>query len=134
MGDETTVHPHVPVQLPSGAAVAILMIFTGMGLLTDGGASGWIFGVWLVAGAVAANALVRPVGLWVVVPAPPITLLAVTAGQAVWRGQPLWGKKKELIAVLSRPYLHGFPWIAAAVGAGVVITIVRLVVRRRARH
>jgi hypothetical protein len=132
MVGETPVHPHVPVQVPSAAAVAILTVFIGMGLLTDGTASSWIFGAWVIAGAVSAATLVRPVGLWVVVPAPPMALLIVVIGRAAWRRQPMWGSTKELVAALAPPYLQGFPWLAAAIGAGIAITAIRLIVRSRA--
>jgi hypothetical protein len=131
MVGETPVHPHVPVQVPSAAAVAILTVFIGMGLVTDGTASSWIFGVWVIAGAVAAATLVRPVGLWVVVPAPPMALLVVVIGRATWRQQPMWGSAKELVAALAPPYLQGFPWLAAAIGTGVAVTAVRLALRAR---
>jgi hypothetical protein len=126
MVGETPVHPHVPVQVPSAAAVAILTVLIGMGLVTDGTASSWIFGAWVIAGAVAAATLVRPVGLWIVVPAPPMGLLIVVIGRAAWRRQPMWGSTKELVAALAPPYLQGFPWLAAAIGAGVAVTAVRL--------
>jgi hypothetical protein len=122
------------VQVPAAAAVAILTVFTGMGLVTEGAATGWVFGAWVVTGTVAATTLVRPVGLWVVVPAPPMALLIMVVGRATWRRQPMWGDKKELIAVLAPPYLHGFPWLAAAVGVGLGIATIRLVMRSRKRR
>lgn len=131
MVGETPVHPHVPVQVPSAAAVAILTVLIGMGLVTDGTASSWIFGAWVIAGSVAAATLVRPVGLWMVVPAPPMALLVVVIGRAAWRQQPMWGTTKELVAALAPPYLQGFPWLAAAIGAGVLVAVIRLASRAR---
>lgn len=107
----------------------MLTVFVGMGLITDNGKVGWVFGVWAIVGTGAAAALVRPVGLWVVVPAPPIVLLIAVAIRTAWRRQPVWDNAKELIAEFAPPYLHGFPWLAAAIGAGAGVAIVRLVRR-----
>jgi hypothetical protein len=59
-------------------------------------------------------------------------LLIVVIGRAAWRQQPMWGSTKELVAALAPPYLQGFPWLAAAIGTGIAITAIRLIVRSRA--
>ncbi|NRN66368.1 hypothetical protein GC106_35930 [Kibdelosporangium sp. 4NS15] len=114
------------MEVPAVAAVAILTVFVGMGLITDGGTVGWVFGAWVITGMVAAAALVRPVGLWIVVPAPPIVLLIVVVVRIAWHWQPVWGNTKELVAAFAPPYLHGFPWLAAAVGVGLTIAVIRI--------
>nr|WP_042184470.1 DUF6542 domain-containing protein [Kibdelosporangium sp. MJ126-NF4] len=107
----------------------MLTVFVGMGLITDGDAVGWVFGLWAVIGAGVAAALVRPVGLWVVVPAPPIVLLIAVAIRTLWRRQPVWHSLKEVVAEFAPPYLHGFPWLAAAIGVGIGVAVLRVVRR-----
>ncbi|ONI72599.1 hypothetical protein ALI144C_41975 [Actinosynnema sp. ALI-1.44] len=107
----------------------MLTVFVGMGLVTDKDVVGWVFGVWVIIGAGVAAALVRPVGLWVVVPAPPIVLLIAVTIRTAWRRQPVWDNAKELVAEFAPPYLHGFPWLAAAIGVGVGVAVIR--VKRR---
>ncbi|MCE7009476.1 hypothetical protein LWC34_42695 [Kibdelosporangium philippinense] len=113
------------------AAIAILAVFIGMGLITDDGTFGWVFGTWVVIGSGMAAALVRPIGLWVVVPAPPLALLIVVAIGTAWQLKPVWSNTKQLVAEFAPPYLHGFPWLAAAIGVGIGIAVFRLT--RRAR-
>ncbi|NKE59092.1 hypothetical protein FXN61_20665 [Lentzea sp. PSKA42] len=117
------------VQLPSLAAVAVLAVFTQTGIWIDGDNLGRPFGVWLVAGAVVASALVRRVGLWTVAPAPPLVFVVVAMGNAVWerqsRRQALWGNTKEFAADAVPWFVNGFPWMVAAVGAALVVVVVR---------
>ena len=72
------------------AALAVLAVFTQVGIWVDGDNLGWPFGVWLIVGAVLASALVRRVGLWTVAPAPPVVFLIVAVGNAAWRRQTQW--------------------------------------------
>ncbi|RSM73839.1 hypothetical protein DMH04_40465 [Kibdelosporangium aridum] len=109
----------------------MLAVFVGMGLITDGGVVGWVFGTWVIIGTGVAAVLVRPVGLWVVVPAPPIALLIVVTIRIVWQWQPVWGNTKQLVAEFAPPYLHGFPWLAAAIGVGIGIAVIRLLRREK---
>ncbi|GAA3653348.1 hypothetical protein GCM10022267_44570 [Lentzea roselyniae] len=119
------------VQLPSLAALAVLAVFTQAGIWVDGDNLGWPFGVWLVTGAVLASALVRRVGLWTVAPAPPVVFLVVAVGNAAWRRQSqrqsFWGNSKEFAADAVPWFVNGFPWLAASVGAALVVVVVRFV-------
>ncbi len=115
------------VQLPSLAALAVLAVFAQTGVWVDGDNLGWPFGVWLVGGAVVASALVRRVGLWTVAPAPPVVFVIVALGDAVWQRQSWWGSSKEFAADAVPWFVGGFPWLAAAVGAGLVVAVVRMV-------
>jgi len=117
----------VGVQLPSLAALAVLAVFAQAGVWIDGDNLGWPFGVWLVLGAVMASALVRRVGLWTVAPAPPVVFVVVALGNAAWRRQFSWGNSKEFAADAVPWFVNGFPWLAAAVGAGLVVAVVRVV-------
>lgn len=118
------------VQLPSLAALAVLAVFTQVGIWVDGDNLGWFFGVWLVVGTVLASALVRRVGLWTVAPAPPVVFLIVAVGNAAWRRQveqqSFWGNSKEFVADAVPWFVNGFPWLAASVGAALVVVVVRL--------
>ncbi|MET9626115.1 DUF6542 domain-containing protein [Lentzea sp. NPDC006480] len=123
------------VQLPSLAALAVLAVFTQVGIWVDGDNLAWPFGVWLVAGAVLASALVRRVGLWTVAPAPPVVFLVLAVANAAWRRQTqvrsFWGSGKEFAADAVRWFVNGFPWLAASVGAAVVVVVVRMVLGGR---
>lgn len=127
------------VQLPSLAAVAMLAVFTQTGVWVGGDDFGWAFGVWLVGGALVASALVRPVGLWTVAPAPPLVFVVVAVGDAAWERQSkrlgLWGSFKEFGADAVPWLVHGFPWMAAAVGAALLVALVRVFMggRRKCR-
>lgn len=118
------------VQLPSLAALAMLAVFAQTGIWVGGDDLGWVFGGWLVAGTVVASVLVRRVGLWTVAPAPPLVFVVVAVGNAAWQRQSKrhapWGSIKEF-ATDTVPWLvNGFPWMAAAVGAALVVVAVRL--------
>ncbi|MEU7480337.1 DUF6542 domain-containing protein [Lentzea sp. NPDC042327] len=119
------------VQLPGLAALAMLTVFAQVGLWVDGDNLGWPFGVWLVGGAVVASALVRRVGLWTVAPAPPVVFVVLAAGNAAWQrlatGQSFWGSSEEVAAAAVPWFVNGFPWLAASVGAAVVVAVVRTV-------
>ncbi|MFD4670117.1 DUF6542 domain-containing protein [Lentzea sp. NPDC058450] len=118
------------VQLPSLAALAVLAVFTQTGVWVDGEGFGWVFGAWLVSGTLVASALVRRVGLWTVAPAPPLVFVVVAVADAAWERQtkrlPLWGSSKEFAADAVPWLVNGFPWMAAAVGAALVVAVVRL--------
>lgn len=118
------------VQLPSLAALAVLAVFTQVGVWVDGDNLGWPFGVWLVAGTMLASALVRRVGLWTVAPAPPVVFVVVAMGNAAWRRQSqwqsFWGSGKEFAADAVPWFVNGFPWLAASVGAALVVVVVRM--------
>ena len=125
------------VQLPSLAAVAILAVFAQTGVWVGGDDFGWAFGVCFVGGAVAASAFVRPVGLWTVAPAPPLVFVVVAVGDAAWRRQSrrlgLWGSLKEFGADAVPWLVHGFPWMAAAVVAALVVALVRVFIGGRGK-
>jgi hypothetical protein len=118
------------VQLPTLAAVAMLAVFAQTGVWADGDDLGWAFGGWLVVGAIIASALVRRVGLWTVAPAPPLVFVVVAVGNAAWerqsRRQAWWGSTKEFAADAVPWFVNGFPWMASAVGAALVVVVVRV--------
>lgn len=118
------------VQLPSFAALGVLALFTQAGVWVDGGNLGWPYGVFSVAGAIAAAAVVRPVGLWTVAPAPPVVFVVLAVANTAWRRQSLrqamWGSGKEFAADAVPWLVNGFPWLAASAGAAVVVALVRV--------
>jgi hypothetical protein len=122
------------LQIPSAAAVAVMAVFATLGLSAHGAGLGWSFAVWLITGVVCAAFLVRPVGLWTVVPAPPLVFFALVLGKATWDGQLHWRSAKELTAVLAPWLVHGFPPVAVAVAVGLLIALLRAVSRLRGRH
>ncbi|NUT98881.1 MAG: hypothetical protein HOY78_43450 [Saccharothrix sp.] len=108
--------------LPSLAALAVAGVFAGIGLWVDGEQPGWPFGVLLVFGAVLAAATVRPVGLWTVVPAPPVLCVVLVVGGAALGGKSL----RELVIASAPLVVRAFPAMAVAVGAGVVVAVLRV--------
>ncbi|MEO6085303.1 MAG: DUF6542 domain-containing protein [Umezawaea sp.] len=134
---ETSVHAYdharTPLQIPSLAAVTFLAVFVLLGLPAQGADLGVRFGIWLVVGMVCAAALVRPVGLWAVVPAPPLLYFALVLGKTTWVGQLHWRGSKELATVLAPWLIHGFPHLATSVVVGLVVALLRAVSRARRR-
>jgi hypothetical protein len=65
---------------------------------------------------------VRPVGLWTVVPAPPLLHTALVAAAALLGGTT----PAQLAVLVAPPVVHAFPHLATAVGAGVVVAAVRV--------
>ncbi|MFI9813686.1 DUF6542 domain-containing protein [Saccharothrix variisporea] len=108
--------------LPSLAALAVAGVFAGIGLWVDGEHPGWPFGVLLVFGAVLAAATVRPVGLWTVVPSPPVLCAALVVGGAALGGKSL----RELVIASAPLVVRAFPAMVVAVAAGVVVAVVRV--------
>ncbi|SDH36787.1 hypothetical protein SAMN05216553_12058 [Lentzea fradiae] len=118
------------VQLPSLAALGVLVVFVQTGVWIDGGNLGWPFGVCLVTGAVVASAFVRRVGLWTVAPAPPVVFVVLAVGNAAWQRQSqrqaMWASGKEFAADAVPWFVNGFPWLAVAVGTAVAVALVRV--------
>ncbi|CCH28860.1 DUF6542 domain-containing protein [Actinosynnema sp. NPDC047251] len=108
--------------LPSLAALGVSAVLASVGYWLDGGQPGWLFGGFLVAGAVFATAAVRPVGLWAVVPAPPLLCVGLVVGVTAAGGKSL----RELVVTAAPLVIRGFPPMAVAVGAGVAVAAVRL--------
>lgn len=108
--------------LPSMAAVAVSAVFTVVGFRLDGGQPGLVLGVLLVFGALLAAAMVRPVGLWTVVPAPPLLYAGLVVAVAALRGKSLG----ELAIAAAPPVARAFPQLAVAVGVGLLVAVVRL--------
>jgi hypothetical protein len=93
--------------------------------------------VWLVGGTVVASALVRRIGLWTVAPAPPLVFVVVAVGNAAWERQSKryapWGSSKEFAADAIPWLVNGFPWMAAAVVAALVVVVVRVFIGGRSK-
>ncbi|WP_332461478.1 DUF6542 domain-containing protein [Amycolatopsis aidingensis] len=131
ISDSSAVHPRTPLQIPTLAALALLALFAGIGLWPDAERPGWVFGVWLTGGALAAAALVRPVGLWTIIPAPaPVTLLLVLL-TTLWRGTRESWTGKGFLAEAGTSFALTFPSLAIACTAGIGVAGVRTLRRSR---
>ncbi|MGM1059336.1 DUF6542 domain-containing protein [Saccharothrix sp. Mg75] len=108
--------------LPSLAALAVTALFTGVGFLLDGEQPGVLLGVFMVFGALLATAMVRPVGLWVVAPAPPLLYAGLVVAASALGGS----STGELAVLVAPPVVRAFPHLAVAVGAGLVVAAVRV--------
>ncbi|WP_367131143.1 DUF6542 domain-containing protein [Saccharothrix sp. HUAS TT1] len=104
------------------AALAVSAVFTGVGIRVDGGENGLVLGVMMVLGTTLAAAMVRPIGLWTVVPAPPLLYAGLVVGVAAVRGKSLG----ELTVLVAPPVIRAFPHLAVAVGCGLSVALVRV--------
>lgn len=127
-------HARTPVEIPSAAALIFLALLAVLGLPATGAELGVRFGIWLVVGVVCAAFLVRPVGLWTVVPAPPLVFFALVLGKTTWVGQLHWSSAREVATVLAPWLIHGFPHLAVAVVVGMLVALLRGLSRLRARR
>ncbi|KAA2266129.1 hypothetical protein F0L68_03145 [Solihabitans fulvus] len=110
--------------------MGVSAVFGGIGIAMDGPILGWVFGAWLAAGAFVAAALVRPVGLWIVVPAPPAVFLVLAAANAAWRRQTAWGSEKKFLEAAAPWFIHGFPHLALAIAVALGVAVIRAVFGR----
>ncbi|WP_051771929.1 DUF6542 domain-containing protein [Saccharothrix sp. NRRL B-16314] len=108
--------------LPSLAALAVSAVFTAVAHRLDGGQPGLVFGVLVVSGALLAAAMVRPIGWWTVVPAPPLLYAGLVAGVAALQGKSLG----ELTILVAPPVVRAFPHLAVGVGVGLLVVAARL--------
>jgi hypothetical protein len=108
--------------LPSLAALAVSAVFTAVAHRLDGGQPGLVFGVLVVSGALLAAAMVRPIGLWTVVPAPPLLYAGLVTGVSVLQGKSLG----ELTILVAPPVVRAFPHLAVGVGVGLLVAAARL--------
>ncbi|ONI87330.1 hypothetical protein ALI22I_23190 [Saccharothrix sp. ALI-22-I] len=104
------------------AAVAVSAVFTSVGIWLDGEQPGVVLGVLMVFGALLAAAMVRPVGLWTVVPAPPLLYAGLVVAVAALQGKSLG----ELTILVAPPVVRAFPHLAVAVGVGLLVALARL--------
>jgi len=118
--------------LPGWGALLVLVAIAAVGGLIDmlrgthvrGG-----FNIAIVVAAVVAILVVRRSSLFTVVVAPPIVYTAASLGTVYFRSGGL-KDKKVLLDAAANWLVYGFPAIAAASAAVLIIAGVRLIIRR----
>jgi hypothetical protein len=118
--------------LPGWLALLVLIGITVLGLLLDsvrGQQLGSGFNIGIIAGSVLAILLVRRSGMFPVVVAPPI-VYALAAGVSLYVRSGGLDKRSVLIDAAANWLVYGFPAIAGATAAVLIIAGIRLIVRR----
>ncbi len=118
--------------LPGWVAVLILIAIAGAGGLFDlarGSAVKGGFNIALVIAAVVAILVVRRRGMFAVVVAPPLVYFIASAGMLYVRSNGLHDRSRMLDSAINW-LVYGFPAIAGATAAVLIIAGIRMVVRR----
>ncbi|MFE6056947.1 DUF6542 domain-containing protein [Kitasatospora sp. NPDC056446] len=124
--------------LPGGAALpaALAVALPVLGAVVDelsGPGMGVAFALGAVLGAIAATALSSRNGWWWVLAATPLIVLGVTAGAELLANSAAY-HGSALATGSAKWVVHGFPVMAQAAAAAVLVIAVRLVRGRRRQH
>jgi hypothetical protein len=118
--------------LPGWAALIVLLAVAGVGGAIDSISGAQIrggFNVGIVVAAIVAILLVRRTGMFPIVIAPPIVYAGASAAMLYVRSGGLHDRK-VLFDAAANWLVYGFPAIAAATAAVLIIAGIRLIVRR----
>jgi asparagine N-glycosylation enzyme membrane subunit Stt3 len=124
-----------PLSAANGTAAACVLLGPVVGAFLGkaiGGYSGPVFAIVCVLAAMVAAATVTPVGLWWVIPSPPLVIWVVgVVAELSWRNPPYQGKKEQAVGV-AHGTVHSFPvMLAALLGMAVVVVATRMKARQR---
>ncbi len=118
--------------LPGWLAVLVLIAIAALGGLIDvlrGSAVRGAFNIALVVGSVVAILIVRRRDMFPVVVAPPLVYFFASAGILYIRSNGLHDRSRMLDAAINW-LVYGFPAIAGATAAVLIIAGVRMIIRR----
>jgi hypothetical protein len=118
--------------LPGWGALIVLLVIAGIGGIIDvlsGSQSRGGFNYGVVIASVVAILVVRRSGMFPVVIAPPIVYSVVSGGMLYVRSGGLHNRK-VLFDGAANWLVYGFPAIAAATAAVLIIAGIRLIIRR----
>ncbi|MGW2252385.1 DUF6542 domain-containing protein [Kitasatospora sp. NPDC001660] len=118
--------------LPAALAVVLPALGAGVDELSGPG-MGFAFAAGAVLGTGLAAALSSRSGWWWVLCASPLLVLGVTAAAELAANGDAY-KGKALATGSAKWVVHGFPVMAAAAGAAVLVIVVRVVLDRRKHH
>ncbi|MGF1431462.1 DUF6542 domain-containing protein, partial [Kitasatospora sp. LaBMicrA B282] len=119
----------------SGTVVLLAVVLPLAGALVDettGPGLGTIFALCAVLGTAAAAALATRAGWWWVLTSPPPVVLAGWAGAELLGDSAKYQGSKALATGSVRWLVHGFPVMAAAIGVGLLVVLVRVATQRSA--
>jgi hypothetical protein len=118
--------------LAGWAALLVLIAATMLGILVDavrGQQLGSGFDIGIIAGSVSGILLVRRSGMFVIVVAPPI-VYSLSAGISLYVRSSGLHDRGVLIDAATNWLVYGFPAIAAASAAVLIIAGIRMITRR----
>jgi len=118
--------------LSSLAALVVLLVIAGIGGVIDSLSGTQVrggFNIGVVAASIIAILLVRRADMFTVVIAPPI-VYSVASGAMVYLRSGGLHDRRALYDAASNWLVYGFPAIAAATAAVLIIAGIRLIVRR----
>lgn len=118
--------------LPAWAGLLVLVVIAGIGGLIDTVSGTQVrggFNYGIVIASVAAILLVRRSAMFPIVIAPPIVYSVAAALMLYFRSGGL-NDRRVLYDAATNWLVYGFPAIAAATAAVLIITGIRLIVRR----
>lgn len=125
-------------QKSSGGTPALLALGLPLvGALVDevvNSSLGVIFAVLTVVGTAGAAMLSRRSGWWWVLPAPPPVVLGYTAAAELLANSEKYKGSKALAVGAGKWAIHGFPVMAAAMMAALIVILVRVARERGSRR
>jgi uncharacterized protein DUF6542 len=118
--------------LPAWGALLVLLAIAGLGgaidMLSGTSVRGW-FNVGIIVASIVAILLVRRSGMFPIVIAPPI-VYSVASGLTLYIRSGGLNDRKVLIDSAANWLVYGFPAIAGATAAVLIIAGVRLIIRK----
>lgn len=125
-------HPVDERGLPGWAGLVVLLVIAGIGGLIDSASGAQVrggFNIGIIVASVVAILVVRRSGMFPVVVAPPLVYAGASGAMLYLRSGGL-NDRKVLFDAAANWLVYGFPAIAAATAAVLIIAGIRLVVRR----
>ncbi|MDH6122143.1 DUF6542 domain-containing protein [Kitasatospora sp. GAS204B] len=119
-----------------GATVLAALGLPVIGAFTDellGSAPGGVFTVLTVLGTAAAGWLATRAGWWWVLTAVAPVVLGCTAGAELLANRAQYANTKALATGAAKWAVHGFPVMAYALGAALLVIVLRVVLEHRQR-
>lgn len=119
--------------LPGWAALVVLLVISIIGAIVDASTGPGIrggFNVALVVGSTVAILLVRRRGMFPIVIAPPI-VYALVSGVVLYARMGGAAKKRSIVIDAAANFLvYGFPAIAGATAATLIVAGIRMLIKR----
>jgi hypothetical protein len=118
--------------LPSWAALLVLLAIAGLGgtidMISGTSVRGW-FNIGIIVASIVAILIVRRSGMFPIVIAPPI-VYSLASGLTLYIRSGGLNDRKVLIDSAANWLVYGFPAIAAATAAVLIIAGIRMIIRK----
>lgn len=118
--------------LPAWAAIVVLLVIAGIGAIIDtagGSSSRGGFNIGIIVASVVAILVVRRSAMFPIVVAPPIVYAAASGAMLYLRSDGL-NDHKVLFDAAANWLVYGFPAMAGATAAVLIIAGIRMIARR----